>query len=178
MIEAGTTPGQIELSRDAASGVFVMNFLASASNPENRWTTEFSRAVHKAFDAAEDSMRADPPRSPAALLTISSSPKFFSNGIDPVWAMNASGAELANWNDVVMPAFARPVLMPCPTVCAIGGHAFGAGMMHALCHDHRMQRLERGFLCAIEVAIGVATPAPELTLFRHSMPANAWKRQR
>merc|ERR1712087_4455 len=31
-----------------------------------------------------------------------------------------------------------------------------------------------GFLCAIEVAIGMAIPEPELTLFRHDMPANAF----
>jgi hypothetical protein len=35
--------------------------------------------------------------------------------------------ELAEWNDLTMPAFARPLLLPIPTVCCIGGHAFGAG---------------------------------------------------
>ena len=57
---------------------------------------------------------------------------------------------------------------------AINGHAFGAGMMFALAHDRRLQRQERGYQCAVEVAIGIRTPSPELTLFRHSMSANAF----
>jgi enoyl-CoA hydratase/carnithine racemase len=73
-----------------------------------------------------------------------------------------------------MPAFARPILLPIPTVTAINGHAFGAGMMHALGHDYRLQKKERGFQCAVEVAIGIKTPSPELTLFRHSMSASAF----
>lgn len=50
---------------------------------ENRWTSPFSSAVHKAFDAIEDTLAADPPGTPAALLTTSGSEKFYSNGIDP-----------------------------------------------------------------------------------------------
>ena len=39
--------------------------------------------------------------------------------------------------------------------------------MFAIAHDYRLQRQERGYQCAIEIAIGIRTPAPELTLFRH-----------
>jgi hypothetical protein len=46
--------------------------------------------------------------------------------------------------------------------------------MYALGTDYRLQKLERGYLCAIEVAIGVNTPPPELTLFRHSLSASAF----
>lgn len=65
-----------------------------------------------------------------------------------------------------MPSFARPLQLPIPTVCALNGHAFGAGMMFALGHDYRLQREDRGFLCAPEVAIGVGIPPPEMELFR------------
>lgn len=82
--------------------------------------------------------------------------------------------DLNEWNDLVMPSFARPLLLPCPTLCAINGHAFGAGLMYALGTDYRMQRAERGYLCAPEVAIGVFTPSPELSLFRHAIPAHAF----
>merc|ERR1712050_95059 len=53
---------------------------------------------------------------------------------------------------------------------AVGGHAFGAGMMFAVGHDYRLQADGRGFMCAIEVEIGVGIPAPELELFGHCMP--------
>ena len=132
--------------------------------------------MHKAFDCIEDTLASDPPGAPAALLTISESPKFYSNGIDPAWMASPStpADSIAQWNDLTMPAFARPILLPIPTLTAINGHAFGAGMMHALCHDYRLQRQERGFQCAIEIAIGIKTPPPELTLFRHSIPASAF----
>jgi enoyl-CoA hydratase/carnithine racemase len=61
-----------------------------------------------------------------------------------------------------------------PTVCAVGGHAFGAGLMIALCHDVRVMRGDRGFLCANEVELGLAIPEPELALFRHKVPMNAF----
>ena len=82
--------------------------------------------------------------------------------------------DLKQWNDTCMPSFARPILLPIPTLTAINGHAFGAGMMFALGHDQRFQRKERGFQCAVEVAIGIKTPSPELTLFRHSISASAF----
>jgi len=73
-----------------------------------------------------------------------------------------------------MPAFARPMLLPIPTFCAITGHAFGAGLMFALGHDHRVQNADRGWLCAPEIEIGVDIPPPEMELFRHAMPAPAF----
>lgn len=175
VIPSGTTPDLVSLSRDPRTGVFILSLEATSVNPENRWTLPFCRAIHKAFDAVEEAVKAKP-KAPAALLTISKSPKFFSNGIDPAWlaSPDTPKEDKIEWNDITMPAFARPILLGIPTVCAIGGHAFGAGMMFALSHDHRVQRVDRGFMCAIEVAIGVPTPAAEMTLFKHSVPDNAF----
>jgi enoyl-CoA hydratase/carnithine racemase len=61
-----------------------------------------------------------------------------------------------------------------PTVCAVNGHCFGAGMMIALCHDIRVMRQDRGFMCANEVELGFAIPDPELALFRHKMSRDAF----
>ena len=174
----GTTEGLVHLSRTDMN-VLVMCFVADEDvNPENRWTLEFSYAVHVAFDAIEAWLEANPDAG-AALLTCSASEKFFSNGIDPEWMAATAAAgdpaqELADWNDLTMPCFARPILLPIPTVCCLNGHAFGAGLMHALGHDYRLQRSDRGFLCAPEVAIGIDIPPPELELFRYAMPAHAF----
>jgi enoyl-CoA hydratase/carnithine racemase len=73
-----------------------------------------------------------------------------------------------------MALFARVMTFPIPTVAAIGGHAFGAGFMVALCHDVRVMRRDRGFLCANELEIGIAIPDPELALFRHKMSLPAF----
>ena len=59
IIPEGTTPNEILLGR-TDGGVFVMSMAASPTNKENRWTLEFSKAVHKAFDCIEDTLAADP----------------------------------------------------------------------------------------------------------------------
>jgi enoyl-CoA hydratase/carnithine racemase len=163
VIPAGSTAGEIQLARTEA-GVFILTMLAEpAGNRENRWTLGFARAMHVAFDAIEAELEAS--TGPAALLTASDSEKFFSNGIDPQWLMDTSKAgdpdqELKMWDDLVMPAFARPLRLPIPTVAAIGGHCFGAGLMFALGCDTRLMREDRGFLCAPEVgAVHAAFPA-------------------
>ena len=63
----------INLERDG--DVFVMTMDAG----ENRWNTNFARA----FDARLDEALAS--EGPAALVTRSSDPKFFSNGLDLDW---------------------------------------------------------------------------------------------
>jgi len=173
IIPAGTVAGEISLGR-TESGVFIIAFDAGPQNPEARWTLPFCRAIQKAFDVIEEELEKDPKGTPAALLTISESPKFFSNGIDPEWMQTAPKEELDEINDLMMPAFARPILLPIPTICAITGHAYGAGMMYAMGNDYRIQRSDKGFMCAIEIAIGVKTPPPEFTLFRHTMPSNTF----
>jgi enoyl-CoA hydratase/carnithine racemase len=66
------------------------------------------------------------------------------------------------------------ITFPIPTVCAVNGHAFGAGFMIALCHDVRVMREDRGYLCANEMELGMSIPEPELALFRHKIPMNAF----
>ena len=66
----------------------------------------------------------------------------------------------------------RIITLPIPSICAINGHAFGAGFMLALSHDVRLMREDRGFLCANEMQLGFKIPRPELALFRHKIPAN------
>ena len=56
----------------------MLSLNATESNKENRWSLDFSVAIHKAFDAIEAELEKDPKGTPAALLTVSQSPKFFS----------------------------------------------------------------------------------------------------
>lgn len=150
----------IDLRRDG--DVFVLTLTAG----ENRWTTTFTRA----FDAALDEVANTPGE--IALVTASADPKFFSNGLDLEWIMSKGdhpGGDRKVFAAEAMALFARVMTFPVPTVCALGGHAFGAGFMVALCHDARIMRADRGFLCANEIEIGMAIPEPELALFRHKM---------
>ena len=83
-LERGSTPGWIQLSR-TKSGVFILNLLGDA-NPENRWIDRFNLSIMRAFEAIEVAVEEDDSNTPTALLTVSDSPKFWSNGIDPTGA--------------------------------------------------------------------------------------------
>lgn len=146
-------------------------FLLTMNDGENRWNTTFVREFAKALDEVEAS------EGPAALVTTSATEKFFSNGLDLEWRM-AEGEHRGGDREAFGPEFmalmGRIITLPVPTVAAVNGHAFGAGFMCALCHDVRFQRVDRGFMCANEVEIGMVIPNPELALFRHKLPMNVF----
>jgi len=147
--------------------VFVLTMAAG----ENRWNTTFVRA----FDEALDKVAAS--EGPAALVTASDDEKFFSNGLDLEWISSKGehpGGDREPFGKEAMALFAKMITLPMPTVCAVNGHAFGAGLMIALCHDIRVMREDRGYLCANEVELGLTIPEPELSLFRHKIPMNAF----
>jgi enoyl-CoA hydratase/carnithine racemase len=155
----------IDLERDGEIFTLTMN------DGENRWNTTFVREMAAAVDEVEASEGA------AALVTVSASEKFFSNGLDLDW-MAADGEHAGGDRETFAAEFmtfaGRFITLGVPTVCAINGHAFGAGFMLALCHDVRIMRSDRGFICANEIQLGIRIPTPELALFRHKIPMNAF----
>ncbi|MCS5636331.1 MAG: enoyl-CoA hydratase-related protein [Myxococcota bacterium] len=156
----------IDLSRDG--DVFILTMDAG----ENRWNTTFVRAFDEKLDEISGSS------GPAALVTTSSSGKFFSNGLDLEWANapddHPEGGDSKVFGAEFMQLMAKIITLPIPTLAAVGGHAFGAGFMLALSHDLRLMRSDRGYLCANEMQIGISIPKPELALFRHKLPANVF----
>ena len=71
-----------------------------------------------------------------------------SNGLDIERAVSDEqyGKELvALVNELFLVLFA----LACPTVAVVTGHAFAAGFMLALCHDHRIMRADRVRLHAL-----------------------------
>ena len=156
----------MELERDG--DVFVLTFVGG----ENRWNTTFVRELSGVLDEVETST------GPAALVTISSDEKFYSNGLDIDWVTDPQshpeGGDSKVFGSEFMGLMGRIITFPMPTICAINGHAFGAGLMAALCHDLRIMRADRGFLCAPEMQLGMTIPTPELALFRHKMSMSAF----
>ena len=146
-------------------------FIITLNDGENLWNTTFVREFAAALDEVEAS------EGPAAVLTTSSDPKFFSNGLDLEWRASEGehrGGDRDVFGDEFMKLMGRIITLPVPTVAAINGHTFGAGLMCALCHDVRIMREDRGFACANEVEIGMVIPKPELALFRHKLPMNTF----
>lgn len=153
---------------DQHEGVFTLSMNAG----ENRWNTTFTREICAALDEVEASS------GPAALVTTAESEKFYSNGLDLAWvqdpADNPDGGDRDVFGDEFMKCMSRMITFPVPTIAAVNGHAFGAGFMFALCHDVRMMRADRGFMCANEMQLGMRIPMPELALFRHKLPMNVF----
>jgi len=147
-------------------------FTLTLNSGENRWNTTFVREIAEALNEVEAS------DGPAALVTASASEKFFSNGLDLDWVAapedHPEGGDRKAFGGEFMALMGRIITLPIPTVCSINGHAFGAGFMAALCHDLRVMRSDRGFICANEMQLGMAIPKPELALFRHKLPANVF----
>ena len=141
-------------------------FHLTLDNGENRWDTNLVREINGALDKIEQS------QGPAALVTSSSDTKFFSNGLDLDWISNAPSDERAEFSKEFMNLMGRLIMLPVPSICALKGHAFGAGFMFSLAHDLRFMRSDRGYLCANEIEIGMLIPDPEIALFRHKLPAH------
>ena len=139
---------------------------------ENRWNTTFVREIAKALDKIDDD------EGQAALITSSTNSKFFSNGLDLDWMQapedHPDGGDREVFGKEFMYLMGRFITLPIPTVCALNGHTFGAGFMFALSHDFRIMREDRGFICANEMQLGLPIPRPELALFKHKIPANAF----
>ena len=147
-------------------------YYLTMDSEENRWNTAFVRDIAEALDEIEND------EGPGALITSSTNPKFFSNGLDLDWMQSPEnhldGGDREVFGEEFMYLMGRVITLPIPTVCAINGHAFGAGFMFALSHDIRIMREDRGFLCANEMQLGLPIPRPELALFKHKVPANAF----
>ncbi|WP_121256920.1 enoyl-CoA hydratase/isomerase family protein [Nocardioides ferulae] len=90
---------------------------------------------------------------PAVLVTTGGG-KFYSNGLDLDW-LGAHPDQLGGYVQRVHALFERVLTLPVATVAAINGHAFGAGAMLAMAHDHRVMREDRGFFCFPEVDIHI-----------------------
>ena len=45
----------------------------------------------------------------------------------------------------------RVLTLPCTTVAACNGHAFGAGAQLVVAHDFRLMRVDRGYFCMPEI---------------------------
>ncbi|GAA4613596.1 enoyl-CoA hydratase/isomerase family protein [Actinoallomurus liliacearum] len=132
----------IELRRDGDVQILRMDA------GENRFGPDFLDELEKALGELES---ADGRR---ALVTIGTG-KFFSNGLDLEW-LSENPDRLEPYLHRVHAVFARFLTLPMPTVAAINGHAFAAGAMLALTHDHRVMRSDRGYFCLPEVDLGLS----------------------
>ncbi len=119
-------------------------FVLRMHDGENRFRDDSVAAWNAALDEIE---RADGPK---ALVTTGTG-KFYSNGLDLEWAFRERKDSFPEYISAVLAVLGRVLTMPCVTVCACNGHAFGAGAQLLAAHDYRLMRADRGFFCMPEV---------------------------
>jgi enoyl-CoA hydratase/carnithine racemase len=136
----------------------------SLGSGENRFSLDSIRAVDALLSEVEGGDY-------TALVTTAEG-KIWSNGFDtPFIAANPElGPETILAGERLL---VRMLTFPVPTVAALQGHCFAAGMIYALAHDLRVMRADRGFLCLPEVTFGaVFTPGmTDLLTSRMNPPA-------
>lgn len=124
--------------------------------PDNRFTPETIPALIEAITYIRTE------GFPKPLITTSTSPKFFSNGLDFERAILTPGF----FDQLYYPLMRVFLEFPWPTVALINGHAFAAGFMVACCHDYQVMNPTRGFLCMNELQFGAPLLAPMMSIFR------------
>jgi enoyl-CoA hydratase/carnithine racemase len=119
-------------------------FVLRMNDGENRFRDDSVAAWNAALDEVE---RAEGPR---ALVTTGGG-KFYSNGLDLDWALREKKDAFGDYILSVLAVLGRVLTLPCVTVAACNGHAFGAGAQLLAAHDYRLMRADRGFFCMPEV---------------------------
>ena len=92
-------------------------FIVTLDSKDNRFSMEFMAQFNKVLDSIES----NPERSKgAALITVSTHPKIFSNGLLLEEAFKLG----KNYFNVYEKLLARILVFPMPTVACINGHAW------------------------------------------------------
>ena len=132
----------IEASR--AEEVVVLTMKAE----ENR----FNLPMLEAFEQVLDQVEAD---EAALAVVLTGEGKFFSNGLDLEWMMEAGEESTRQVVEGLQALYMRLLAFPVPVSAAINGHAFAGGAMLALACDERVMREDRGYFCLPEVDINI-----------------------
>jgi len=146
------------LERDGT--VAVLNLGAG----ENRLNPDSTTAINALLDEIEGGHY-------TAMVTAASG-KIWCNGMDLPWLQGRFelGEQMLVGGELLS---ARILAFPVPTVAAVQGHAFGAGVILALAHDMRVMRIDRGFLCTPEVKFGGVFTPGNTTLLQARMTPQA-----
>ena len=107
-----------------------------------------------------------------ASLVLTGVEKFFCNGLNLEKLMTLSPEEMELFGRRMAEIHSRFLILPCPTVAAMNGHAFAGGAFLALSCDYRIMREDRGWFSVSEVDVGVPIPAPMMGILQGKLPAN------
>ena len=105
-------------------------------------------------------------------LVLSGVDKFFCNGLNLEKLMTLAPDEMELFGKRMAEIHKRFLVLSCPTVAAMNGHAFAGGAFMALSCDYRIMREDRGWFCVSEVDVGVPIPPAMMGILQGKLPAN------
>ena len=127
-------------------------FVIDIGDDENMTSVGWVAAMNELLDEVEAA------EGPKALVTTSSAPKHYSNGLDTPFMAGAESAEVIAYVDSCFALVHRLMLLGAPTAAAVTGHAFGLGAFLVLAHDQAVMREDRGFWNLPEVHLSMNFP--------------------
>ena len=107
-----------------------------------------------------------------AALVLTGVDKFFCNGLNLEKLMTLAPEEMELFGKRMAEIHKRFLVLPCPTVAAMNGHAFAGGAFMALSCDYRIMREDRGWFSVSEVDVGVPIPPAMMGILQGKLPAN------
>lgn len=108
----------------------------------------------------------------SAALVLGGVDKFFCNGLNLEKLTTLAPDEMEQFAKRMAEIHKRFLVLPCPTVAAMNGHAFAGGAFMALSCDYRIMREDRGWFCVSEVDVGVPIPPAMMGILQGKLPAN------
>ncbi len=101
---------------------------------------------------------------PKGLVTTSSAPKHYSNGLDTPYMAECTAVEVGAYVETCFSLVHRIMLLSAPTGAAVTGHAFGLGAFLVLAHDQALMREDRGYWNLPEVHLSMNFPRPLMSV--------------
>ncbi|CAI2370346.1 unnamed protein product [Moneuplotes crassus] len=143
---------QVNLVESGKINVLVLN------NLDNRFNVEFCENILSQLDKLEE----EKDLQGQVLVTVSTHPKIFSNGVD--FENLNTKEEVDRVLRLMFDILRRIIILPIPSIACIHGHAFAGGLFFALAHSFRVMNFDRGWACLNELSNGIIIPEPLLKI--------------
>jgi len=152
----------LELEKDENIAVIKMN------NGKNTQDLNFAQNLHKIVDEVGQDDSAH------ALVITSTDEKNWSQGFDLDWmGQQREEGSAQNITEMMLQldqVYTKIMLLPCPVIAAINGHAFGAGAFLATACDYRFMNAHRGFFCFPEIDLNMDFLPGVFRMMVHKLP--------
>jgi len=157
----------IQVEKKDKVAVVTMNY-----KKENRFNPEFLKEMTDTLDELEKDAGT------GALVVTGAEPKFWSNGLDLEYMMGLASQpdKIIEYLTLVNGIFKRWCLYPKPTVAALNGHTFAAGLFMAAYCDFRVMREDRGWICMPEVDINIPLLPGMIAICRATMTQDGFRK--